>query len=320
MDPDFDDVRDLTGASRIVGSEHVRTLWGGYGSILRLALEGSDHGSVIVKRVRPPSRVDESEARSHARKLRSYEVEAAWYRTFASRCDESCRVPRPIGIRSKGHDRLFVLEDLDAAGFAGRPRTLDARRIEACLAWLASFHVHFLGERPDGLWSSGTYWHLATRPDELRAIADPRLRDAAPVWDRALREARFRTFVHGDAKPDNFCFDRTGSRVAAVDFQYVGGGVGVQDVAYLAACLEPTRRETMDRVVDAYFALLRDGITRHREDVDVDAIEKEWRALFPVAHADFHRFLAGWAPGEWHRDTFARAFVDATLSTLETSR
>ena len=53
--------------------------------------------------------------------------------------------------------------------------------------------------------------------------------------------ARWVRDVHGDAKVDNFCVG-TGA-VAAVDFQYVGGGVGVQDVVYLlASCLDAEAR------------------------------------------------------------------------------
>ena len=104
--------------------------------------------------------------------------------------------------------------------------------------WLAHFHATFMGETPDGLWEVGSYWHLDTRPDELEALDDVHLKQAAGEIDALLRAARFQTFVHGDAKLANFCFSEDGTQVAAVDFQYVGGGCGMKDVAYfIGSCL-----------------------------------------------------------------------------------
>jgi len=74
---------------------------------------------------------------------------------------------------------------------------------------------------------------LATRPDELDALEDCPLKAAAVTIDRRLANSQFQTFVHGDAKLAKFCFGADRRQVAAVDFQYVGGGCGMKDVAYL---------------------------------------------------------------------------------------
>jgi Ser/Thr protein kinase RdoA (MazF antagonist) len=145
-----------------------------------------------------------------------------------------------------------------------------------------------MGTAPQRLWDVGTYWHLDTRREELAGIDDARVRAAAPELDRALRQARHQTLVHGDAKPANFCFTRDGRRVAAVDFQYVGGGPGVRDVAYL---LHGSSRADESRALDAYFSMLRAALAN---DADANAIEDEWRSLYPTARADFERFLQGW--------------------------
>ena len=158
-----------------------------------------------------------------------------------------------------------------------RPSRLET---EWCLSWLAGFHATFLGVKPEGLWKIGTYWHLATRQEELRKMRNERLRTAAPELDRKLNSAKFQTLVHGDAKPANFCFSKTA--VAAVDFQYVGGGCGMKDVAYLL---------DDDRYLEFYFSELR---SRLSSEVDADALEREWRELFPVARLDYERFLDGW--------------------------
>jgi len=299
-------VARLSGASAASRAERIQSLWSGYGEVVRYQLTGADRGSVVVKHVRP----GKGGGRSHDRKLRSYEVEQAWYRDWSDRCGETCRVPQCLHVEKQGGEWLFVLEDLDASGFAGRKRSLSDRQLESCLRWLASFHATFLGERPRGLWKTGTYWHLKTRPDEHRSMARGPLREAAATLDERLRNARFQTLVHGDAKPANFCFSSDGKRVAAVDFQYVGGGCGMKDVAYL---LTGEDRRATERGLQVYFQGLRAAV--RGSDVDADALEAEWRALFPVAWADFQRFLSGWAP-DWRIHPHGQAMTRKVLANL----
>ena len=279
-------VAQLAGASSARRVERIQELWNGYGEAARYALVGGSAQSVVVKQVRPGG----DRGRSHDRKLRSYEVEQAWYRTWAERCGPACRVPRALGCERKHGQWLFVLEDLNAAGFPVRAPFLSDARLAACLRWLAAFHATHLGERPSGLWKIGTYWHLKTRPDELSSMARGPLRDAAGAIDERLNRARFLTLVHGDAKPSNFCFGSDGRSVAAVDFQYVGGGCGMKDVAYLLAGED---RSSTKRSLDLYFQALRSHLS---SDVPGEALEAEWRDLYAWAWADFQRFLAGWDP------------------------
>ncbi len=294
-------VAALAGAHSATPGAHIQSLWSGYGEVRRYALD--EGRSVVVKHVRPP----QDSGRSHARKLRSYEVEAAWYRDWAPRCADA-RVPVCHGVEEAAGEWLFVLEDLDAAGFSGRGH-LSERRSRLVLRWLAAFHASFLGEHPRGLWATGTYWHLETRPDELRAMKPGPLREAAAAIDARLRAARFQTLVHGDAKAANFCFAPDEASVAAVDFQYVGGGCGMKDVAYLLA---GERAEDARRLLDTYFRALREHLP---PEVDGAALEAEWRALYPWAWADFERFLSGWSPG-WGIGPHGRSMTRQVLSEL----
>lgn len=255
----------------------IQRLWGGYGELVRLELEGGDAPTVIVKRVAPPPA--EADSISDARKRRSYEVEAMFYRRYAPRCDDTCRVARCYGSSRVDGETWFALEDLDAAGFPARRDPATGHALDACLGWLAAFHARFVGDPGDGLWPEGTYWHLATRLDEL-AIDPAR----AQALDRALAGARYQTILHGDPKEANFCFAPDGRGVAAVDFQYAGRGCGVKDVAYLLY-------GHADAHVETYFRALRGALPA---GVDGAALEREWRALFPIAQQDFQRFLAGW--------------------------
>lgn len=277
-------VCQLTGAQRAHRRDQLQSLWRGYGEVVRFELDNHPARTVIVKEVRPPPG-------AHPRKLRSYQVEAHWYATLAPACPTTARLPECLGTWSDGWASVFVLEDLHAAGFRRPLRPLDGHRQRLALSWLAHFHAAHLGRAPEGLWEVGTYWHLATRPQELRAMRNRRLRTLAPELDRQLNEARFQTFVHGDAKPANFLLSTDASAVAAVDFQYVGGGVGTKDVAYLLDVREGSRAEAA--LLDHYFSVFRAALPAPWR-ARADAIEAEWRALLPAARLDFARFLDGW--------------------------
>lgn len=302
--------------------ERLQALWGGYGELWRAELRrGATLTPVVVKSVRPPR---DDASRSHRRKLRSYDVEQVFYQRYAARCSAlpGCRVPRAIQLKAEDGGWLFVLEDLDASGFAERRAHANATHVTTTLRWLAAFHARFLGTAPDGLWKVGTYWQLGTRPDELGAMRHEALRKAAPRIDQALNAARFKTLVHGDAKLENVCFERAGRAVALVDFQYVGGGAGVKDVAYfLNGCLAARECEDLVPVyLDEYFRELLFAVRASAAGarVDVAALEREWRELFPLAWVDFYRFLLGWAPGQFDRDPYSERLTREVLARFAT--
>ncbi len=214
----------------------------------------------------------------------------------------------------------MILEDLDgsstratdvsrkipARGFPVRKSSITTEAAEPCLAWLANFHAAFLMNDPqetiNALWPVGTYWHLATRRDEWAAMEEGPLKEAASQIDRRLNACRFQTLVHGDAKLANFCFPHTPGPVAMVDFQYVGGGCGMKDVAYFASSFldgsECQRQQ--DRLLDYYFGQLKSAVgIRQDLKINFGKLETEWRELYRFAWADFYRFLAGWSPGHW---------------------
>ena len=313
-------ISSALGAQVLGRGERVQQLWSGYGQIVRLRLRDAAERSVIVKLVQPPAAVrtaSEAEQRAHARKLRSYAVELCFYEHYARRCSDACRVAASLLCERSGEGWLFVLEDLDAAGFTERRAFLPSSGVRACLAWLAHFHATFLGDTARGLHAIGTYWHLETRPDELSRMADAELRAAASWLDARLRRARYRTLVHGDAKVENFCFSDDLTEVAAVDFQYVGLGCGVQDVAYfLSSCLdERALQQHADELLDGYFEALRLALRTTHPDVDAAALEAEWRALYPIAWADFCRFMSGWAPEQETRVGYAARMTALALAT-----
>ena len=338
-------IAKVTNARAAARIETIQSLWSGYGQIVRVELQrgsGSDSdptkvNSAIVKHVDPPDSRDHkygwSGDVSHQRKLLSYENEARWYRNASQQCSDACRVPQLIGADASGSEArpnwLLVLEDLDASGFHLRRGSVNDAQLDACLDWLANFHAAFLFDSAEAnvvlpverfqLWPIGTYWHLKTRPDELAVMEAGPLKQAAAKIDATLNEARFQTLVHGDAKLANFCF-ATDDRVAAVDFQYVGGGCGMKDVAYLiSSCFSDTECEAREQeLLGSYFGRLKQALAA-RSDLDPDlfaAIETEWRAMYPIAWADFYRFLAGWSPGHWKMHGYSKRVAESVVESL----
>lgn len=319
-------ILDSTAADGIIRKENIQSLWSGYGEIDRYFLHGGNHERIVVKHVKFPDETYHPRGwntdLSHHRKLRSYQVEIAWYERWARLCDESCRIPACLALEAHEDEIFMVLEDLDAAGFPVRKTSVDLEDIHACLHWLAQFHATFLHKLPEGLWETGTYWHLETRPEELEALDDAALKSVAFKIDEKLNQCRFQTFVHGDAKLANFCFSTSGNKVASVDFQYVGGGCGMKDVAYfLGSCLSEHECERMEKpLLDYYFKTLRSAIQEHSLNVDLDDIESEWRGMFPLAWTDFHRFLKGWSPGHWKINCYSEKMAQGVISQISSDR
>jgi len=279
-------------ASSFKRVDEIQSLWGGYGSIYRIELKDSNYQTAILKNIDLNQSAKEKNSVSYKRKLKSYQVETQWYKRFSKNCDSSCRVPEFVAAGETIDSLHIVLEDLDGAGFPLRKEFLKPKEMDACLFWLANFHSTFLGCEPQGLWKIGTYWNLGTRADEHRTMPKGKLKAKAHRFDTALNAARYQTFVHGDAKPANFCFSKDGW-VAAVDFQYVGGGCGIKDVAYL---MWGTSSKHESDIVSLYFDHLHAAVKTKHPNLDFEDLKNEWTKLYPVAQNDFKRFLEGWLP------------------------
>lgn len=310
-------------ATGIFEIETIQNLWSGYGSIVRYGLENSSLKSVVVKHVRLPE--GSSHPRgwntdlSHERKIKSYKVETAWYKQWSHLSDEGCRIPKCLALETIGDEVLMVMEDMDEAGFPERLSSVIMENIETCIDWLANFHATFLNEKPANLWQVGTYWHLDTCPDEWEIMKNDGLKKAAKEIDLKLQNSPFQTFVHGDAKLANFCFSEDGKQVSAVDFQYVGGGCGMKDLAYfIGSCLyEDDCEQLEEQLLDSYFQKLRTALKKTKKQVDADALEKNWRELYPVAWTDFHRFLKGWSPDHWKINSYSERLAREVVSQLK---
>ncbi len=314
-------ITKATGAERILTSEVIQKLWSGYGEILRVDLKGAEVSSVVVKHVQLAAlqhQFPKSDF-SHNRKLRSYQVETEWYYHYSHLCSEFCKVPKCLAIDTENGDVVIIVEDLDKAGFAARKHSVNWMEMQQVIAWLADFHATFLGIEPGGLWETGTYWHLETRPEELACLDDIPLRNAAAAIDAKLKSSRFQTFVHGDAKFANFCFTNIGEKVAAVDFQYVGGGVGVKDLAYfVCSCLDDSSSGKLEKqILDYYFSQLKASIFKYGKNINPDDVEVDWRSLYPIAWTDFYRFYKGWTRDNWSQYKYSERISIEVIYNLE---
>ncbi|KAF2211626.1 hypothetical protein CERZMDRAFT_43172 [Cercospora zeae-maydis SCOH1-5] len=115
----------------------------------------------------------------------------------------------------------------------------------------------------DGVWLNGGYTYLSTRRSEFDCLRQ----DVTSEWSRALCASKansapcvaeqvakllspatvtsrsglgdYLSLVHGDVKSENLFTTASGEAVAFFDFQYVGLGCGLSDLAKLFTCSVP---------------------------------------------------------------------------------
>jgi hypothetical protein len=325
--------------SQIVKVERIQSLWSAYGEIARYLIPSLSK-SVIVKLVSPPANTEHPRGWdgevSHQRKLDSYINESIFYQQYSQHTNHFCRTPAcyfssnsDASFIKAGKDASFlIMEDLDQAGFYKRCDEPSLKTIKLGVRWLAFFHAQFLSQPLPNVWPVGTYWHLKTRPNEFNNMPNSELKRKAHTIDEVLNNAKYQTLLHGDAKLANFCFNADENDLAAVDFQYVGQGAGVKDLMYfMGSCLDDAGLHMhANDIVDEYFAKLREATqlysvdantsSAHKNKLNLDALENEWRELLPFAWADFERFLVGWASEHYKLNGFMSENTRNALAKL----
>lgn len=314
-----EEIKELLAVDSVSLVDQVQELWSGYGMIERYQLP--DNSTIIAKHICFPDSGNHPRGwntnLSNLRKIKSYDVEVNWYE-LKHEIDTYSYFPKVLEVKKSDREILILMEDLQSSGFVPMQGELDWSQIQACIQWLAYFHVKFLSKEFSGLWETGTYWHLETRPDELEALDDLPLKNAAKAIDEKLNSANFQTIVHGDAKAANFCVDKN-DNVAAVDFQYIGKGVGVKDLAYFVGSIfyESDCEKHEKEILDFYFQKIQEAISYYKVSVDFEALYQEWNELYYVAWADFHRFLKGWSPGHWKINSYSERVTREVIKNLK---
>lgn len=287
-----------------------KSVWSGFGALLRLSFTDSTN-TIVIKSIVEPSNVEHPRGwhsqLASERKLQSYRVEQAFYHDIAKHL--SVKTPKCFGVLSEGKHQYLILEDLNQQAFKAIDGTnIDA--IKSCLTWLAHFHVEMLASaHHKAVWPQGSYWHLTTRQAEFDAIEDAKLKKYAIIFDQCLRSCDYQTLIHGDAKIANFM--QTPDKTCAYDFQYTGTGVGIIDVMLLlSSALES---DSLFRYEKTLLAHYKAAFLSHAEKCKVEsreAIIKQWLSLYPIAWADFVRFLSGWSPTHWKLHDYAFTQLD----------
>jgi thiamine kinase-like enzyme len=305
----------FTSSKRVISIELIQKLWSGYGELLRVT---TDNKSVIIKKIQFPTNQDHPRGWnsdiSHNRKIKSYQVEINWYKNHNHNLLDAYS-PRYITSGEQDDTKYLLLEDLAALGYVPK-NSISWEEVKLCLKWLAVFHAKYLGVKPEGLWNIGTYWHLDTRPDELEAMDEKKFKSSAQKINKKLNDSKFMTIIHGDAKLENFLFSKTAT--SAVDFQYVGGGVGVKDLTYFLGSVYGSAEliNNEEKCLDYYFKELSVALNSFHSSIDTKLVESDWRELYPFAAADFYRFLKGWSPDHQKLNSYSESIIKKVLECI----
>lgn len=200
-------------------------------------------------------------------------------------------------------------------------------------------------DRAAHVWLNGGYTYLATRQSEYGNLCDE-----GSEWTEALCQpieglnlsvaelvaqalapkptadgshagmAEYETLIHGDVKSENLFTNTKGDKVAFFDFQYVGLGLGVCDLAKLFTCSVPrsmlgkTQQSQLhmgndeERLLRSYL----EGIQRASgRDYDWDVFVRHWE----TALVDWLRFQASW--GSWGNTEWLEGRVRSILASPE---
>lgn len=188
-----------------------------------------------------------------------------------------------------------------------------------------------------GLWLNGGYTYLATRGKEYASLVEDdsewseamcRVQDhsSLSVAEMAAivltpRGRRFESYIHGDVKSQNLFTNESGEQVAFFDFQYVGLGLGVCDLAALFISSVPLDLLVSDEDDLPYRLAMCEGekelLDRYRNTLllgkdedfyDWETFKRHWE----TALVDWCRFLASW--GFWGNTEWLEARIRFILA------
>ncbi|KAF4453147.1 hypothetical protein F53441_4144 [Fusarium austroafricanum] len=213
-------------------------------------------------------------------------------------------------------------------------RSLPANLDEYLLPPLEEFKRREEGKSAGSkMWLNGGYTYLATRRVEYNSLAGDDYSEWSEAFctpfqgsDKSTAEVvadfltptgrSFESFIHGDVKSENLFTTESGEDVCFFDFQYVGLGLGVCDLAKLFTCSVPLDMLTdcpslphemaMDRGEETLLYLYHETLLSRPPaplEYDWDTLIRHWEC----ALVDWCRFQASW--GFWGNTEWLEARV-----------
>jgi hypothetical protein len=195
------------------------------------------------------------------------------------------------------------------------------------------------------VWLNGGYTYLATRRKEYSTLAtdyDSEWNEPLTDWvdgeDVSISEIAaaflsptlagwapiesYQTLIHGDVKSENMFTSSSGEEVAFYDFQYVGLGLGVCDLAKFFTCSVPLRMLVPDLHIPRELSM-QEGekhlLQRYwKRLVETGKQEYNWSIFvrhWETALVDWLRFQASW--GFWGNTEWLEARVRSILKDQE---
>ena len=257
----------------------------------RLSLEWSGFSGPASIVAKCPS---QDEASRHIAKLvRNYELEISWYRDLAAESGVNCPACYHAEIADNGIDFALLLADVAPAGqgdqLAGASETDLLAAIDELailhaaywnspkldqLAWLGygSANKELVRQMLPGLYA-GFRERYAGRLSEVILQMGDRL--AAGIGQYLDHEPHALTIVHGDYRLDNLLF-APDARAIIVDWQTVGRGSGLADLAYLigTSIADPAARAEGE---EAWLNHYLHRLAEHGAKADATAAREEYR-------------------------------------------
>ncbi|KAG6018015.1 hypothetical protein E4U54_007811 [Claviceps lovelessii] len=196
-----------------------------------------------------------------------------------------------------------------------------------------------VNEQRGGIWLNGGYTYLATRQSEYESLKE----DDSSEWSALLckpvphfsttvaelaacfltpRGRPIETYLHGDVKSENMYSTKSGDEVVFFDFQYVGLGLGVCDLAKFFTCSVPLdmlvgsqempSQLTMTESEKALLSLYREHLLQETTGVSTPTYKwDEFQRHWETALVDWCRFQASW--GFWGNTEWLQARVRCIL-------